>query len=200
VYGGAFLAYHFSETFSAEGAFMYAPNTGAAGVKGLTEQLILIASEQDASALEQPLDRLQLGAIFSARWAPVYGKINLVGEGVANFDLYGTGGVGLLLITKDTGKYNPDFDQNNPGAAPLVNVDPNAPTAAHPALNLGVGVDFFVTQTIALKIDARTQLYVAPEPDYGNADYAGENRLYSPLMTTAAVSIFLPKMKPRYNF
>ena len=27
----------------------------------------------------------------------MYGKINLIGEGVANFDVYGTGGVGLML-------------------------------------------------------------------------------------------------------
>ena len=198
IYGGAFLAYHFSETFAAEGAFVYAPNTGVAGVKGLTKTLVNIAHETGTQDLNQPLDRLQLGAVFSARWAPVYGKINLLGEGVANFDLYGTGGVGLLLMTKDTATYNPDF-ASDPAASPVL-VNPSAPTEAYPALNLGAGVDFFVTQSIAIKLDARSQLYVAPKPDYGNADDTAENRLYSPFMTTAGVSIFLPKMKPRYNF
>jgi len=77
---------------------------------------------------------------------------------------------------------------------------------AYPAVNLGVGLDFFLTQTIALKIDARGAFYVADEPDYGNKLPNGEaapleKRLYNTFMTTAGVSIFIPKMKPRlFNF
>lgn len=205
VYGGAFAAYHFSDQFSAEGAFFYAPNTGAAGVKGLTQTLVVIAHDGNpASEFKQPLDRLQLGAIFSARWAPVYGKINLIGEGVLNFDVYGTGGVGLLLVTKDYARYNTEFD-NDPTVDPTI-VESQPATEAYPAVNLGVGMDFFLTQTIALKIDARSALYIADEPDYGNIGPDGEpvpleKRLYNTFMTTAGISIFIPKMKPRlFNF
>jgi outer membrane beta-barrel protein len=199
VYGGAMLAYHFSESFAAEGTFLYAPNTGESGVKGLTKTLVLIAHDTGTGNFQQPLDRLQLGALFAARWSPVYGKINLIGEGVANFDVYGTGGVGLMLMTKDTATYNSDFESDE--LASPVAVDPAAPTAAHPAVNVGMGINFFINQSIAFKLDGRTALYVAPEPDYGNNEgVALENRLYTPFLTTAGVSIFFPKMKPRYNF
>jgi len=206
VYGGAIAAYHFSDSFAAEGAFLYAPNTGAAGMKGLTQTLVGIAYEgNNETSFRQPLDRLQLGAIFSARWSPVYGKINLIGEGVLNFDVYGTAGVGLLLVTKDYASINPDYTAGVEGADPAIPTTTPS-TEAYPALNLGIGLDFFLTQSISLKIDARSALYIANEADYGNklADGSAEpleKRLYSTFLTTAGVSIFIPRMKPRmFNF
>lgn len=203
--GGAYLAYHFSEGFAVEGGVLYAPNTGDAGVKNLTKTLVAIAYEGNSETnFQQPLDRLQLGAVFDARWAPVYGKINLIGEGVLNFDFYGTAGLGLLLITKDSAAVNRDYASgasDNPVA-----LNPNPPTVSNVAVNLGVGFDFFLSQTIALKLDARSMLYVAKEPDYKNELQNGEpepldNRLYNTFVTTAGISIFVPKMKPRiYNF
>jgi outer membrane beta-barrel protein len=203
--GGAYLAYHFSEGFAVEGSVIYAPNTGDAGVKNLTKTLVAIAYEGNATTtFRQPLDRLQLGAIFDARWAPVYGKINLIGEGVLNFDFYGTAGLGLLLITKDYASINPDYASGASDNPVLLEAQPQ--TASNVAVNLGIGFDFFLSQTVALKLDARSALYVAKEPDYGNKLENGEpepleNRLYNTFITTAGVSIFIPKMKPRvYNF
>lgn len=202
--GGAYLAYHFSENISAEGALLYAPNTGLSGVKGLTKTLVAIAYEgNNQTTFKQPLDRLQLGAIFDLRYAPVYGKINLIGESVLNFDVYGTAGAGLLLVTKDYASVNPNFPDSDPN--PVV-LEENPRTEGNPCLNLGIGMDFFVTQSIALKIDARSELYLAKEPDYGNRDAQGnavplDTQLYNTFITTAGVSIFVPKMKPRiFNF
>ncbi|MES2640452.1 MAG: outer membrane beta-barrel domain-containing protein [Myxococcota bacterium] len=206
VYGGAVAAYHFSDSFAAEGTFLYAPNTGAGGMKGLTQTLVGIAYEgNENTTFRQPLDRLQLGAIFSARWSPVYGKINLIGEGVLNFDVYGTAGVGLLLVTKDFASINPDYAAGVEGADPAIPTT-SPKTEAYPALNLGIGLNFFLTQSIALKIDARGAFYIADEPDYGNKLPNGEpaeleTRLYNTFLTTAGVSIFIPRMKPRmFNF
>lgn len=202
--GGAFLAYHFNEAVAVEGLLLYAPNTGDAGVKNLTRTLVAIAYEgDDDSKFQQPLDRLQLGAIFSARWAPVYGKINLIGEGVLNFDVYGTAGIGLLLITKDYAKINPEY-ANGTSEEPVL-LESGSKPDANIAVNLGIGFDFFLSQSLALKLDARSQLYVAEEPDYGNLK-GGEpedlgNRLYNTFITSVGVAIFIPKMKPRiYNF
>lgn len=203
--GGAFLAYHFREDLAVEGAILYAPNTGDAGVKPLTKTLVAIAYEGNSdTTFKQPLDRLQLGAIFDARWTPVYGKINMIGEGVLNFDFYATGGLGLLLITKDYASVNPDYASGASDNPVLLEAQPE--TVSNVAVNLGVGFDFFLTQTVALKLDARSVLYVAKEPDYGNFLENGEpepleNRLYNTFLTSVGVSIFLPKMKPRlYNF
>lgn len=204
-YGGALLAYHFSETLAAEGAFLYAPNSGLTGVKGLTKTLVQIAYDSNPdTTFKQPLDRLQLGAIFAARWSPVYGKINLIGEGVLNFDLYGTAGIGLLLVTKDYASVADDYKSGN--SEDPVALESSPITEGYPAFNLGIGMDFFITQSIALKIDARTALYVADEPDYGNVNASGEpidlnKRLYNTFLTTAGVSIYVPRMKPRiFNF
>ena len=206
IYGGAIAAYHFSDSFAAEGTFLYAPNTGASGMKGLTQTLVGIAYEgNNETSFRQPLDRLQLGAIFAARWTPVYGKINLIGEGVLNFDLYGTAGIGLLLVTKDYASINPDYAAGVEGADPAIPTT-SPSTEAYPAINLGIGLNFFLTQSIALKIDARSALYIAKEPDYGNKLPNGdpeelESRLYNTFLTTAGVSIFIPRMKPRmFNF
>lgn len=203
--GGAILAYHFREDLAVEGAVLYAPNTGDAGVKNLTKTLVAIAYEGNSeTTFRQPLDRLQLGALFAARWSPVYGKINLIGEGVLNFDFYGTAGLGLLLITKDYASINPEYASGASDNPVVLEAQPQ--TASNVAFNLGVGFDFFLTQTIALKLDARSTLYVAKEPDYGNVLQNGEpepleNRLYNTFITSAGVSIFIPKMKPRiYNF
>lgn len=201
-YGGAFVGYHFSETFAAEAAFFYAPNNGLSGVKNLTRTLVAIAYDSNPdTTFQQPLDRLQLGAIFSARWAPVYGKINLIGEGVVNFDLYGTAGAGLLLVTKDYARVSGEYKTSQDLGVEPVELDKNATSEPYPALNVGMGLDFFVTQSIALKLDARTALYFATEPDYNNPGEVLENRIYSTFMTTAGISIFIPRMKPRiFNF
>ncbi|MBM4364879.1 MAG: outer membrane beta-barrel domain-containing protein [Deltaproteobacteria bacterium] len=204
--GGVHLAYHFSEQVAVEGAFLYAPFLGNAGVKNLTKTLLDIAYQGDPNTtFQQPLDSLQGGAAFSLRYAPVYGKINLIGEGVINFDVYGTAGLGLLLIRKDVAVVSEDYKSGVEGADPvsLISADP----AAAPALNLGVGLNFFLSQSISLKLDARTLAYIGKEADYGNIDpqtgqpEALDTELQSQFVTTAGVSIFVPKMKSRaFNF
>lgn len=192
--GGIFLAYHFSETFAAEGSLLYGVDTQIAGMKGLAKTLLQIGV--DAEGFQQPIDRPQLGAVFDARFAPVYGKINLLGEGVINFDFYGTVGLGLLVVHHELAKNGPD------GSITLN--DYSTPFTPAPAVNLGVGFDFFLTQSLALKLDARTLVYVGSKPDYGGTDASGAatdpgDRIYNTFITTGGVSIFIPKMKPRLS-
>lgn len=205
--GGMYLAYHFSESLSAEGAFYYAPNTRDGGIKNLTHTLVGIAYEGNQNEdFWQPMNRPQIGAVFDARYSPVYGKINLVGEGVLNFDVYGTAGLGVLTVANDRASVNPDWisdpDNNKPATSMA-----SPPSTANFCGELGIGMDFFLSSALALKLDARSLLYVADEPDYGNIDpNTGEpevldKRLYNTFVTSVGVSIFVPKMKPRlYNF
>jgi outer membrane beta-barrel protein len=206
--GGAFLAYHFSESFAVEAAVMYSPNTGNAGIKGLTKTLLDIAYQSDPeTTFQQPIDRLSLASAFSARWAPIYGKINLVGEGVVNFDVYGTAGVGLLAISKDVATVSPEYRSGE--STDPVALESQPETVFNPAVNLGAGLDFFISPTVAIKLDARTLVFVGQEADYiaGDIDPTTgqqqqlDNELQSVLITTGGVSIFVPKMKPRiFNF
>jgi outer membrane beta-barrel protein len=198
--GGALLAYHISESMAAEGAILYSPDLGQDDLKGLTNTLVQIAHQGDPDAgFQQPVDKMTLGATFALRWAPVYGKINLLGEQVLNFDLYGTLGLGLISIAEYYATYNPGFANGTSDSPVALSDAVNKYTV--PA-NIGVGLDFFVSQSVAIKLDARSYLYVGDQPDYDpNDDTPLGKRLYNNFIASAGVSIFVPKMKPRlYDF
>ena len=192
--GGVLFGFHLSESFAAEGALLYSPDLGTNDLKGLTITLVDIAHTGDAQGdFQQPLDKMVLGASFAGRWAPVYGKINLLGEAVANFDLYGVGGVGMLSMANCYARYD-------------------ATSEIHVALeeceavpqitgNLGVGLNFFLNQSMALKLEGRSYLYVDTKPDYAPDDgqTPDESRLYNNFIASVGLSFFLPKMQARFS-
>jgi outer membrane beta-barrel protein len=165
-------------------------------LKDLTHTLVGIAREGSGDVeFQQPVDKMVLGATVAARWAPVYGKINLLGERILNFDLYGTAGMGLLTVDKYYAVYDDDAPEGVvPTKLEVVEVKPVLP------LNLGIGMDFFLSSSVALKIDARNYLYIDSKPDYDPdpGNQVTENRLYNNFVASAGVSVFFPKMKPRY--
>lgn len=195
---GAFFCYHFSEVFGAEGTLMYAPDLGTSDLKGLTYTLIDIAREgggSNTSSFRQPLDKLSLGAIFSARWSPIYGKINLIGEKVLNFDLYGTLGLGMLSIRQYYATYNSDFDVD-PTAPRVLLEDPTNKVA--PGVNVGLGMNFFLSSALAVKLDARNFFYVGDAPKY-TATAPDKTRLYADFIASVSLAIFFPSMQPRLS-
>ena len=192
--GGLLGAYHFSETLAAEAAFMYSPDLGTGDLKGLTTTLVSIAHEGTDQGFQQPIEKMILGATFAARWAPVYGKINLLGERVLNFDLYGVAGLGLLSINEYYATYTEE------GGVPSASLGTAIKKNKVP-VNLGVGMDFFVSSSVAVKIDARSYLYLDKKPQYDPDVAVEESRLYNNFIASAGVSVFFPKMKPRqYDF
>jgi outer membrane beta-barrel protein len=197
--GGALLAYHISESIAAEGAILYSPDLGQDDLKGLTGTLVQIAHQGDPDAgFQQPVDKMTLGATFALRWAPVYGKINLLGEQVLNFDFYGTLGLGLLSIAEYYATYNEEWGVSSDS---VVALSPATSKYTVP-VNVGIGFDFFVSQSVALKLDARSYMYIGRQPDYDpESDDELGSRLYNNFIASAGVSIFIPKMKPRlYDF
>lgn len=192
---GAQLAYHFSETLAAEGVFIYGPDTGKNGVKNLTQTLLNIASDGGASSFQQPLDRFQLGALFGARWSPVYGKVNLVGEAVANFDWYAVTGPGIIIVADDAAVVKESTSDDPLDHFDIDKGDPQS----YFAWDLGIGFDFFITHSVALKLDARGLFYYGPKPNYGTAGTTDtlESEVHSVFVTTGGISIFIPNMKNR---
>ena len=193
--GGLLYAYHFSESLAAEGAFIYSPDLGENDLKGLTNTLVQIAASSSSSSVEfqQPLEKMLLGATFAARWAPIYGKLNPFGIGVVNFDFYGVAGLGMLSTELYYAKFDPAAPE---GEAPTLLESAGRQTRV--PLNLGVGLDIFLNQSISFKLDARSYLYFAPGPQYDpNATVPPESRLYNNFVASAGVSIFVPKMKAR---
>ena len=90
----------------------------------------------------------------------------------------------------------------------VTDVDP-LKVVFNPAVNLGAGLNFFISSSIALKLDARTLIYVGEEADYivGDIDPSTgqqqilDDEIQTVFITTGGISIFVPKMKPRlFNF
>jgi len=198
--GGLQVAYHFSETFAAGAQFVYSPDLGVNDLKGLTTTLVQIASGSSSAGgfeFQQPVDKLILGTTFSAQWAPVYGKINILGETVLNFDLYGQAGLGMLSISKQYAQY--DRDQGAQTGLP-VSLS-NSGNAVRVPFSAGFGLNVFINQTMAFKIDARSLMYVDLAPDYTRDDglKPEESRLYSAFAVTTGFGFYFPKMKPRLS-
>ena len=187
VVGGANLGYHFTETLSAQANVGFSPDAGEGDLKQLTAVLLdraFDANASNAESFQQPLDKVQLQASFGVAWAPIYGKINLVGETVLNFDFYGTLGLGMVskqnyVATYDLVALNPDLAE--------VKIGPS----------VGVGANFFLNQFMAFKIDARSAFYVDNKPQYDPEVPVTEQRLYNNFVASAGLGFFFPKMKPR---
>ena len=193
--GGLLGAYHFSEEFAAEGAFLYSPDLGQSDLKGLTHTLVGIPAREGVDNFQQPLDKMIMGATFAARWAPFYGKINVIGESVLNFDAYGVLGMGMLSLQSYYATGEVDTTEavvtNLEAAGKKVVITPN----------IGFGFNFFLNQTMALKLDARSYFYIANEPQYNPNEPVETKRLYNNLVASVGLSFFIPEMKQRmYNF
>ena len=98
----------------------------------------------------------------------------------------------MLSILQQYAVYQGDLDP--PVALTTPTRTPQVP------LNLGIGMDFFLNQSIALKLDARSYLYYAQKPVYDpNSDDPEDlsSRVYNTLVTSAGFSVYFPKMQPR---
>jgi outer membrane beta-barrel protein len=194
--GGLLGAYHLSEEFAVEGAFLYAPDMGQADLKDLTHTLVGIAEEGTGDAgFRQPFDKMNMGASFAARWAPFYGKINLIGETVLNFDMYGTLGLGMLSLSSYYAQYDEDIPEEPKTNIVLI----ERKVVLTP--NVGLGLNFFATSAVSIKIDGRSYFYVGEKPQYDPDTPVEESRLYNNFVASLGVSIFIPRMKARmFNF
>jgi outer membrane beta-barrel protein len=198
--GGAVVGYHFSEAISLQANISYSPDLGENDLKGLTAVLLdraYNASATGGSDFQQPLDKVQLSGLFGIAWAPLYGKINLVGETVLNFDFYGFAGVGM--VTKHN--YIATYDENgNLETGDIVLLTPQQ-NEAKVAPSLGVGLNFFLNQMMAFKIDLRSAFYIDNKPVYEQGAAPDGQRLYNNFAASGGMAFFFPKMKPRlYNF
>ena len=184
--GSLFGAYHINEKFAGEFAFMYFPDLGSNDLKGLTQKLVEIANNRsNAGSFEQPVEKMLLDASFAGRWSPIYGKINLIGENVLNFDFYFTGGLGMI----SSKAYYAYADGD------VISLRYTG-RETHVPLNAGLGLNIFVNQSVAVKIDARSFIYRGPAPKY-DPDEQDQYRIYNDIVTSVGVSYFIPKMKPR---
>jgi len=197
--GGLGLGYHFTETLSAQANVGFSPDAAEGDLKGLTSVLLdrAFAADQDnAENFQQPLDKVLLQASFGVAWAPLYGKINLFGETVLNFDFYGSAGIGMVSKQNYAAKYDLAATPDMQLAGDIVALEP-LDSEVKVAPSIGVGANFFLNQFMAFKIDARSSFYVDNQPQYDPAVPVATQRLYNNFVASAGLSFFIPKMKPR---
>lgn len=194
---GTVIGFHFSETLSAQGQIMYSPDLGETDLKGLTKVLLERANQaEEDSDFQQPLDKAGLTFAGGVAWAPLYGKINLVGETVLNFDFYTF--LGVSMISKQN--YFATYSDANIAQGDIVELQPQGNEMVVGPI-LGIGMNNFVNRMVAVKIDVRAAFYVDGQPQY-DPDIAPEGlRLYNNVIASAGVALFFPRMKRQlYEF
>jgi outer membrane beta-barrel protein len=178
-FGALSVAWHSTEKVAFEGSFAYAP---APRVKALTHVVVGLSGAQ-------PFEELRWSGSLAARWSPGYGKINLVGEKVLNFHAYGVAGVGL--VGKD--------DEFASGSASDVAIAPLGHEVDVAAVT-GLGLELFVSRSVALRLDGRAALSVDEVPDYSpDTVDASDSRQHvaSDLVASAGLAFYLPRAKAR---
>jgi outer membrane beta-barrel protein len=198
--GGATVGLHLSELLSVQMQLMYAPDLDEGDVKGLVNVLLDRANQADANNanFQQPLDKAALTYTAGLAWSPLYGKINLLGETVLNFDFYLYGGVGL--ISKNN--YNAKYDTVGAANGDNLTLEP-APEANELEVGpfVGIGQNYFVNRLMAVKIDVRAAFYVDNKPQYDPEVPVNESRVYNNVIAGVGLGFFFPNMKPRlYEF
>ncbi len=192
---GLRAGYHFSEQVSLQFRAGFSPDNNVADLKPLTLTLLQLAEQQDIDDFQQPLRKSLFTADFGVAWAPFYGKINLIGEAVANFDIYLAANA-AVVVEKDYWAEKSAESVNGAFAATLL----EGQSVARPGGSAAVGMNIFITQLIALNLDARVYLYPTSPLQQQNTppDEAGPNLALGYLFNAGAgVSFYFPKMKPR---
>jgi outer membrane beta-barrel protein len=205
IVGGLGLGYHFTETLSAQAVVGFSPDAGEGDLKGLTGVLLDRAEAANTNAnnddgtrreFQQPLDKVQLQASFGVAWAPVYGKINLVGETVLNFDFYGSVGIGMISKQNYVAVYDRAATPEQQLVGDVVLLE-TLDSEVKVSPSVGIGANFFLNQFMAFKIDARSNFYVDNKPQYDPNTPVAEQRLYNNFVASGGLAFFFPKMKPR---
>jgi outer membrane beta-barrel protein len=172
---GGTLTYHPWETVALSLRGGYALNT----VSG-SAQICNLGGDGERGCARptlQELDGVGLGQItlltgLDVQWAPIYGKISLLAEYFAHFDLYAVGGAAMV--------------QYRAPAASGVGSQPEWT----PGANVGVGLRFFLNRWVTLRTELRDVIYreraTLPDPALRNQ-----------LLFELGVSFFLPMSLPQ---
>jgi outer membrane beta-barrel protein len=149
---GLKLDYHLLETFSFGVYASYSLNTPS-GLVSVCKPDGTCSVPQVADMTEVP-GKLGLMAGLDLLWSPIYGKLSLFSEAVAHFDLSFIAGASVLQY-------------QSPGGADTMTV------GGH----IGLGQRYFLTDSVALRIELRDYIYSAQTVQLGDSSSKLENQL-----------------------
>lgn len=176
VFGGVKLGYHLTEFVSvaayASGGF--AGNSGAAAVCSAATG----CSDPTEKQLWQVPGRIRAIAGLEWAWTPVYGKLNVLAEKVAHFDL-------SLLAGSDLVLHDEVLSAQDAELLALSGGEPASKSTF--GGHVGVAARLFLAEWFALRLEVRDYVYPVVVPNNGpGKDW--QNQLFTEL----GVSFFLP--------
>jgi outer membrane beta-barrel protein len=174
-FGGVKLGYHLTEAWSvaAHGAAGSAAKTGSTVLCSATAGC---SDAGEGQLWQVPGEILWLAGVEVA-WAPVYGKLNVLAEKVAHFDLSILAGADWIAAREVLAGAD---------AASLAASGGSPGTVTSPGGHVGLGARLFFTEWLALRVEVKDYLYFPDVPNNG-----GE-ALQSQLFTEIGLSFFLP--------
>lgn len=123
IIGGA-VGFHLADSMSVE--------LRAGGVVGSVEQNAIRFVRQETDSLIEDPPEFQWHADVDFAWAPFYGKISLLGEGILHFDTYLTAGPGVFATD----------------------------AAVNPSMNIGIGQRYFINDWLVARVELRDYIFV----------------------------------------
>jgi outer membrane beta-barrel protein len=175
-FGGAKLAYHFTESISA-GVYAAAGATRATG-SAVVCTAAAGCSEASATQLRQVPGRIKAIAGVEAAWTPVYGKLSVLAERIGHFDLGVVAGPDAILHEQVLSGAEAD-------ALALAGGTPATETAI--GGHVGLAARLFLAEWFALKLEVKDYVYLVEVPNNGSG-----KDLQNQLFTELGVSVFLP--------
>lgn len=176
-FGGLKATYHLTEFWSVGGSF-------AGGAAARTGSAVVCPANQgchpaSAAELYQVPGRLRAVAGLEVAWAPIYGKLNVLAERVAHFDL--SLSLGADLVAHD--EVLSSLDAAAAGARPA--------TTQTVGGHVGLGARLFLGEAVALRLEFRDLVYRVTVPNRAGSGQ-GAADLQNQLFTEVGVSVFFP--------
>jgi len=175
-FGGLEVGYHFTESWAASVhvAGGLATRSGSAVVCTASAG----CSNATETMLRQVPGRMRGLASVGVAWSPVYGKLNVLAEKVAHFDLALLAGADL--VARDEILSRAEAEQ-------LAATGGSPKTTNSPGFHVGIGARLFVSEFMAVRLELKDLVYFVKVPNNGPA-----NDWQNQLFTQVGVSFFLP--------
>ena len=118
------MSYHFVDSLALEAR--------GGGVLGSVQQdIVRLIRQNNGAVLENP-PQFKAHGDLDLTWAPLYGKLSVLGEGLLHFDTFLTGGPGFFVT--DLG--------------------------VAPAFNIGIGQRYFLNKWLVARVELRNYVFI----------------------------------------
>jgi outer membrane beta-barrel protein len=143
---GGNVGYHFTEVLSMELAGSFSPDFGQGDWKPITNQII------ENNKVSPDISKVIWVVNATAQFAPIYGKIAVLGGKIIIFDIYGIFGMGIAGTQDDLEAIQCAGIEGSPCVATASQV--------HPTTTIGGGFRVAFSKTFATRIEGRSLSFI----------------------------------------